>query len=529
MYLHYADMIANGYHRTMPCPFQSQGLLLNPNGDLHYCENSQKLGNVLDASAESLYFAAENLAHRDQFEDRRLPHLPQPVPGQRRRHEAVRAVREVPEARLPGQASPRAAPRHAADNLDRGLASIPRPSHRRCRRPDGDHPVERRPARCLPHDGAGRPAVDPRGGAPRVRRPRADGVALDGSPVRADAGVPSAVPAVLRTFFVSTFVGSFLPSIGGDAYRAYSLSRHDVRLAESAASVLMDRVLGVLAIAFVGAARRRAEPRSRRRTGDRVARWPVPPPAVPSWRPRSSAIAPRRWRRLLPRGCPWRAAQRAGISLTEAMRRYSNHHVELVRVLLASAGVQAIRVVQAYCLGRALAHRRAARHLLPPHPDRAARHAAADHGQRTRHEPGRVSVSVRPGGRTPRRRPWPSPFSSSRSASSATCRAASSTRSTPIGPSRPAGSDGELTCAAGGSKTMKRVVLAAAVLALSTFAGALVRGSIARAPVHRPLRACRASGRAARHRSLRPSPPRGLDRRSATRIWPDAARHLAGD
>ena len=48
MYLHYADMIANGYHRTMPCPFQSQGLLLNPNGDLHYCENSQKLGNVLD-------------------------------------------------------------------------------------------------------------------------------------------------------------------------------------------------------------------------------------------------------------------------------------------------------------------------------------------------------------------------------------------------------------------------------------------------------------------------------------------------
>ena len=30
MYLHYADMIANGYQRTMPCPFQSQGLLLNP-------------------------------------------------------------------------------------------------------------------------------------------------------------------------------------------------------------------------------------------------------------------------------------------------------------------------------------------------------------------------------------------------------------------------------------------------------------------------------------------------------------------
>jgi sulfatase maturation enzyme AslB (radical SAM superfamily) len=69
MYLHYADMIANGYNRTMPCPFQSQGLLLNPNGDLHYCENSQKIGNVLNDSAESLYFKAENLLHRQQIKD----------------------------------------------------------------------------------------------------------------------------------------------------------------------------------------------------------------------------------------------------------------------------------------------------------------------------------------------------------------------------------------------------------------------------------------------------------------------------
>jgi sulfatase maturation enzyme AslB (radical SAM superfamily) len=67
LYLHYADMIANGYHRTMPCPFQSQGLLLNPNGDLHYCENSEKLGNVQDDSAESLYYKAESLMHREHL------------------------------------------------------------------------------------------------------------------------------------------------------------------------------------------------------------------------------------------------------------------------------------------------------------------------------------------------------------------------------------------------------------------------------------------------------------------------------
>jgi sulfatase maturation enzyme AslB (radical SAM superfamily) len=73
MYLHYADMITNGYHRTMPCPFQSQGLLLNPNGDLHYCENSQKIGNVLDESAGALYYKAENLMHRQQIKDQICP------------------------------------------------------------------------------------------------------------------------------------------------------------------------------------------------------------------------------------------------------------------------------------------------------------------------------------------------------------------------------------------------------------------------------------------------------------------------
>ncbi len=73
MYLHYADMIANGYHRTMPCPFQGQGLLLNPEGNLFYCENSEKLGNVLDESAESLYFKVANLAHREVLKDKVCP------------------------------------------------------------------------------------------------------------------------------------------------------------------------------------------------------------------------------------------------------------------------------------------------------------------------------------------------------------------------------------------------------------------------------------------------------------------------
>jgi sulfatase maturation enzyme AslB (radical SAM superfamily) len=73
LYLHYADMIGNGYKRTMPCPFQTQGLLLNPYGDLYYCENSQPIGNVLSTPADELYFRADNLAHREHVKDTICP------------------------------------------------------------------------------------------------------------------------------------------------------------------------------------------------------------------------------------------------------------------------------------------------------------------------------------------------------------------------------------------------------------------------------------------------------------------------
>lgn len=67
MYLHYADMIANGYIRTMPCPFQSQGLLLNPDGQLFYCENSRAIGNLATDDPAAVYFAADSLAYRATF------------------------------------------------------------------------------------------------------------------------------------------------------------------------------------------------------------------------------------------------------------------------------------------------------------------------------------------------------------------------------------------------------------------------------------------------------------------------------
>ena len=73
IYMHYADMIANGYHRTAPCPFQTQGVMLNPNGDLFFCENSEVMGNVTREDAEAIYFREASQAHRKHIRDEQCP------------------------------------------------------------------------------------------------------------------------------------------------------------------------------------------------------------------------------------------------------------------------------------------------------------------------------------------------------------------------------------------------------------------------------------------------------------------------
>ena len=73
IYMHYADMIANGYHRTAPCPFQTQGIMLNPNGDLFFCENSDVVGNVKQDDAEAIYFRASSQEHRRMIRDEKCP------------------------------------------------------------------------------------------------------------------------------------------------------------------------------------------------------------------------------------------------------------------------------------------------------------------------------------------------------------------------------------------------------------------------------------------------------------------------
>ena len=73
IHMHYADMIGNGYHREAPCPFQTQGIMLNPDGGLFFCENSEVLGNVVTDDAEELYFRATSQKHRDWVRDEQCP------------------------------------------------------------------------------------------------------------------------------------------------------------------------------------------------------------------------------------------------------------------------------------------------------------------------------------------------------------------------------------------------------------------------------------------------------------------------
>jgi uncharacterized protein (TIRG00374 family) len=159
--------------------------------------------------------------------------------------------------------------------------------------------------------------------------------------------------SIMRVFFVSTFIGTFLPSVGGDLYRAYSLSRLKVIGVESAASVLMDRVLGALSVVIVGviaiASTRSVVSIDGVLPTILIAGGACLAAALVVFSETGGAAA--RWMVLRLRND---RAQRLGAGLVDAVRRYARHHGELANVLVSSIAVQVIRIVQAYCLGRAL-------------------------------------------------------------------------------------------------------------------------------------------------------------------------------
>ena len=158
--------------------------------------------------------------------------------------------------------------------------------------------------------------------------------------------------AVMRVFFVSSFVGNFLPSVGGDVYRAYQLAQLNVRPAEAAASVLMDRGLGVLSMVLVAAA---ALPLARNVGAPGI--LPALIVATIGCAVAAAAVFSERaamFGLALVSRMPSARVQHAVRGLTDAVRGYATHHAALMAVLGLSILVQTLRVVQAYCLGRSL-------------------------------------------------------------------------------------------------------------------------------------------------------------------------------
>lgn len=161
---------------------------------------------------------------------------------------------------------------------------------------------------------------------------------------------------LLHIFFVSTFLGTFLPaSVGGDLVRAYSLSRLQVGRGQALASVLMDRMLGVMSIVIVGVAGLLAAGR-----GDLMSvRGVYVSLTLASllsagilavvFSERAAQLA-----RRVAEALPIRKVGAVAGEVTGATRAYSRYHAQLVNVLAGSVVVQLLRVAQAWGLGLAL-------------------------------------------------------------------------------------------------------------------------------------------------------------------------------
>jgi len=160
--------------------------------------------------------------------------------------------------------------------------------------------------------------------------------------------------AVMRIFFVSTFVGTFLPaSVGGDAVRAYALAKEGVDAPASVASVLMDRMLGVLSLlimAVVGlvfAGQMAHDPLVL--TALAVTALVCAATAAVVFSQRADAAVQR-----IAGWLPWERARALAARLLAAVQVYANRHGDLANVLAGSIGVQLLRIIQAYFLGLAL-------------------------------------------------------------------------------------------------------------------------------------------------------------------------------
>ena len=158
---------------------------------------------------------------------------------------------------------------------------------------------------------------------------------------------------LMRIFFVSSFLGTFLPaSVGGDAVRAYSLARLKVGVGDAVASVFMDRMLGVAALLLLALGGLMLA-RDLAGNATIVAALAVAAAVclvtlLLIFSQRAATLAARLVAHLPD------ALQRVGQPVLASVRRYAAYRHQLTNVLIGSLLVQLLRITQAYCLGLGL-------------------------------------------------------------------------------------------------------------------------------------------------------------------------------
>jgi len=166
----------------------------------------------------------------------------------------------------------------------------------------------------------------------------------------ADVDIPAR--SALRIFLTSSFVGSFLPAgVGADAARAYAVASRTSRGSQAVASVGIDRMLGLVAIAILGIAglagyAQHLEASLRLRLTAVAALGGAATLSV-FWVDKATrAVLPERWHDTK---WGWRV-----LRIGDAIGAYRRHPKVLLEVMGLSIGVQVLRVFQAYGLGRGL-------------------------------------------------------------------------------------------------------------------------------------------------------------------------------
>jgi uncharacterized protein (TIRG00374 family) len=148
-----------------------------------------------------------------------------------------------------------------------------------------------------------------------------------------------------RLFLVSSFVGSFLPAgVGGDAARAYGLSRETTSGSEAIASVAVDRILGVFSIVVMSMVGVLAWAPARD--------WRIAVAILAVTIACSAIFWAGDWLRwAIPGRHHEHAIARRALKLSDAVARYRGRRGVLAHVMAWSLVVQLLRITQAYFLG----------------------------------------------------------------------------------------------------------------------------------------------------------------------------------